>query len=92
VDLKTLERLNRGFLIHAKYRRVLPRLETAGLAWATFQVLRRTHASVGHEAIPRSRPIKRGHGIGAAIDVYTKTALSRRRKRRNKLGKAVLTA
>ena len=32
------------------YRYMKPRLEPIGLGWANFQVLRRTHASLGHEA------------------------------------------
>src|SRR5687768_16761110 len=32
------------------YRRMKPRLRKVGLAWANFQVMRRTHASLGHEA------------------------------------------
>jgi hypothetical protein len=32
------------------YRNMKPRLRTVGLDWANFQVLRRTHASFGHEA------------------------------------------
>jgi hypothetical protein len=35
---------------------------------------------------------KRGHGIGAAIDVYTKVALSRRAEAAKQLENAVLTA
>jgi hypothetical protein len=31
-------------------RHMKPRLETIGLGWAIFQVLRRTHASLGHDA------------------------------------------
>jgi len=32
------------------YRHMKPRLEKIGLEWAHFQVLRRTHASLGHDA------------------------------------------
>jgi integrase len=75
-------------------RHMLPRLEKIGLGWATFQVLRRTHASLGHEAgiDPKVAADQRGHGIGVAIDVYTKAALSRRAEAAEKLEKAVLTA
>src|ERR1700733_6277499 len=50
------------------------------LGWANFQVLRRTHASLGHDAgiDPKVAADQRGHGIGVAIDVYTKATLSRR--------------
>ncbi len=75
-------------------RHMEPRLKTIGLQWATFQVLRRTHASLGHDAgiDPKVAADQRGHGIGVAIDVYTKAALSRRAEAAEQLEKAVLTA
>lgn len=76
------------------YRHMKPRLEAVGLEWATFQVLRRTHASLGHDARidPKVAADQRGHGIGVAIDVYTKAALSRRAEAAEQLENAVLTA
>jgi hypothetical protein len=61
-------------------RHMKRRLDTIGLQWATFQVLRRIHASLGHDAgiDPKVAADQRGHGIGVAIDVYTKAALSKR--------------
>lgn len=75
-------------------RQMEPRVKTIGLQWATFQVLRRTHASLGRDAgiDPRVAADQRGHGIGVAIDVYTKVALSRRAEAVEQLEKAVLTA
>jgi integrase len=75
-------------------RHMLPNLEKVGLQWATFQVLRRTHASLGHDAKidPKVSADQRGHGIGVAIDVYTKTALSRRAEAAEQLENAVLSA
>lgn len=75
-------------------RHMEPKLKTFGLEWATFQVLRRTHASLGHDAgiDPKVAADQRGHGIGVAIDVYTKAALSRRAEAAEQLEKAVLTA
>jgi hypothetical protein len=68
--------------------------KTIGLQWGNFQVLRRTHASLGHDAgiDPKVAADQRGHGIGVAIDVYTKAALSRRAEAPEQLEKAVLTA
>jgi integrase len=76
------------------YRHMKPKLATVKLEWATFQVLRRTHASLGHdEGIdPKVAADQRGHGIGVAIDVYTKAALSRRAEAAEQLENAVLTA
>jgi integrase len=75
-------------------RHMQPRLKTVGLEWATFQVLRRTHASLGHDAgiDPKVAADQRGHGIGVAIDVYTKAALSKRAEAAEQLERAVLTA
>ena len=75
-------------------RHMQPRLEKVGLGWATFQVLRRTHASLGHDAgiDPKVAADQRGHGIGVAIDVYTKAALSKRAEAAEQLERAVLTA
>jgi len=75
-------------------RHMEPKLKTVGLQWATFQVLRRTHASLGHDAgiDPKVAADQRGHGIGVAIDVYTKAALSKRAEAAEQLEKAVLTA
>ena len=75
-------------------RHMQPRLEMVGLGWASFQVLRRTHASLGHDAgiDPKVAADQRGHGIGVAIDVYTKAALSRRAEAAEQLENAVLTA
>ena len=55
------------------YRNMKPKLEAVGLGWANFQVLRRTHASLGHEAgiDPKVSADQRAHGIGVALDVYT---------------------
>jgi integrase len=76
------------------YRHMKPKLDTIGLGWANFQVLRRTHASLGHDAgiDPKVAADQRGHGIGVAIDVYTKAALSRRAEAAERLENAVLTA
>jgi integrase len=76
------------------YRHMQPKLKTIGLQWGNFQVLRRTHASLGHDAgiDPKVAADQRGHGIGVAIDVYTKAALSRRAEAAEQLEKAVLTA
>ena len=75
-------------------RHMEPKLKAIGLEWATFQVLLRTHASLGHDAgiDPKVAADQRGHGIGVAIDVYTKAALSRRAEAAEQLEKPALTA
>jgi hypothetical protein len=59
------------------YRYMKPRLKPLGLSWANFQVLRRTHASLGHEVgiDPKVSADQRGHGIGVALDVYTHSSV-----------------
>src|ERR1700733_4185094 len=63
------------------YRYMKPKLKPLGLGWANFQALRRTHASLGHEAgiDPKVSADQRGHGIGVALDVYTHSSLETRR-------------
>jgi integrase len=74
------------------YRHMQPALEKVGLGWANFQVLRRTHASLGHElkVDPKVAADQRGHGIGVALDVYTQSSIEARRGAAEKLEQAVL--
>ena len=76
------------------YRGMKPNLKPLGLDWANFQVLRRTHASLGHEAgiDPKVAADQRGHGIGVALDVYTKVALSKRAEAAERLENSVFAA
>lgn len=50
-----------------------PKLEKVGLAWATFQVLRKTNASLSQKAgvQPKVSADQRGHGLGVSMEVYT---------------------
>jgi len=76
------------------YRQMKPRLDKVGLGWANFQVMRRTHASLGHDAgiDPKVAADQRGHGIGVSLDVYTKAGLSRRAEAGAMLEKAVFAS
>jgi integrase len=75
-------------------RDMAPRLKLIGLGWASFQALRRTHASLGHDAgvDPKVAADQRGHGIGVALDVYTKAALGTRAEAAEKLENSVFAA
>lgn len=75
-------------------RSMEPKLKLIGLGWANFQVLRRTHASLGHEAgiDPKVAADQRGHGIGVALDVYTKAALAKRAEAAERLENSVFAA
>ena len=73
-------------------RNMLPKLEKAGLEWATFQVLRKTNASLSKKAgvDPKVASDQRGHGIGVSLEVYTTSDLEQKRAAVNKLEAAVL--
>src|SRR6202012_1579165 len=76
------------------YRYMKPKLEPLGLRWGEFRVLPRTHASLGHEAgvDPKVAADQRGHGIGVALDVYTKAAIEKRAEAAEKLENSVFAA
>ena len=69
------------------------KLEPVGLGWVNFQVMRRTHASLGHHAKvdPKVAADQRGHGIGVALDVYTKSSIEDRAAAAKQLEESVLT-
>ena len=69
------------------------KLESIGLGWVNFQVMRRTHASLGHRAKvdPKVSADQRGHGIGVALDVYTKSSIEDRSTAAKQLQESVLT-
>lgn len=54
-------------------RDMRPALETVGLQWATFQVLRRTNASLSRRAKIDDKVAadQRGHGLGVSLEVYS---------------------
>jgi integrase len=63
------------------WRRVMePRLEKIKLDWATFQVMRRTHASLSRKAgiDPKLVADQLGHGLGVSLEVYTIAGLDQR--------------
>jgi len=55
------------------YRGMLPKLKTVGVEWATFQVLRRTNASLARIAKIDDKVAadQRGHGLGVSLEVYS---------------------
>ena len=69
------------------------KLEPIGLGWVNFQVMRRTHASLGHRSKvdPKVSAGQRGHGIGVALDVYTKSSIEDRATAAKQLEDSVLT-
>lgn len=69
-----------------------PKLESVGLDWATFQVLRKTNASLSQKAgvDPKVASDQRGHGLGVSMEVYTSSDLKQKRAAVKKLEAAVL--
>jgi len=59
---------------------IQPRLKTIGLEWASFQIMRRTHASLSRQAgiDPKLVADQLGHGLGVNLDVYTIAGLDQR--------------
>ena len=69
-----------------------PKLESVGLDWASFQVLRKTNASLSQKAgvDPKVASDQRGHGLGVSMEVYTSSDLEQKRAAVKKLEAAVL--
>lgn len=69
----------------------LPRLKTVGLEWATFQVMRRTHATLLDDlgVDPQVRADQMGHTVDVNQNQYTRSSLDRRRAAVNQLEKAL---
>jgi integrase len=61
-------------------RQLKPKLETVGLEWATFQVLRRTNASLSRKAKidDKVSADQRGHGLGVSMEVYSLSDLEQK--------------
>jgi len=62
-------------------RSMQPKLEKVGLEWATFQVLRKTNASLSKKAgvDPKVASDQQGHGLGVSLEVYTSSDLNQKR-------------
>lgn len=61
-------------------RNLEPVLATVGLEWATFQVLRRTNASLSRKARIDDKVAadQRGHGLGVSLEVYSVSDLQQK--------------
>ena len=73
---------------------IAPRLKTVHLEWATFQIMRRTHASLSRQAgiDPKLVADQLGHGLGVNLHVYTVAALDQRQDAVEVLESALATA
>jgi integrase len=63
-------------------RFIQPKLATIGLGWVTFQVMRRTNASLGHKRgiDPKVAADQRGHGLGVSMGQYVQADLEQKLK------------
>src|SRR5260370_30854160 len=61
-------------------RYMCPKLESVGLEWATFQVLRKTNASLSKKSgvDPKVASDHRGHRLGASMGEYTTSDLDQK--------------
>src|SRR5262245_33295384 len=68
-------------------RNIQPALTKAGLGWANFQVMRRTHASLMKElnADPKLTADQLGHTLDVSLNVYTQSSVEQRRELVNAL-------
>jgi integrase len=68
-----------------------PRLEKVGLKWATFQILRKTNASLSkkHGIDAKVSADQRGHGLGVSMEVYTISDREQKREAVKRLESAV---
>jgi integrase len=68
-------------------RNMLPRLQSIGLGWATFQVMRRTNASLSRKAKVDDKVAadQRGHGLGVSLEVYSLSDLEQKIEAVNRL-------
>lgn len=75
-------------------RAIEPQLTPAKLDWATFQVMRRTHASLSRKAgiDPKLVADQLGHGLGVNLDVYTIAGLDQRLQAVNTLEQSLATS
>ena len=73
-------------------RDIQPKLQSIGLEWASFQVLRRTNASLSRKANIDDKVAadQRGHGLGVSLEVYAVSDLQQKIEAVTKLESEVL--
>ena len=74
-------------------RSIQPKLAKVGLGWANFQVMRRTHSSLMNDLLvdPKLVADQLGHTLDVNQNVYTRTALERRKAAVELLEQAVIS-
>jgi integrase len=71
-----------------------PRLDTVGLGWVNFLVLRKTHSTLMRqlEVDPKVVADQQGHNVDVNLNVYSTTSLEERKKAVDRLDAALLAA
>ena len=69
-----------------------PRLESVGLGWVNFMVMRKTHSCMGdtEDIDPQVRAEQMGHSIDVNQNVYTRSSLDKRIQAVNTIEKALV--
>ena len=75
-------------------RAIQPKLDGLKLGWASFQVMRRTHASLSRRAgiDPKLVADQLGHGLGVNLEVYTIAGLDQRLEAVNTLEQSLASS
>jgi site-specific recombinase XerD len=73
-------------------RNILPRFERAGLEWANFQVMRRTHASIMKQlgVDPKWVADQLGHSLDVSQNIYTQVPVEQRLEALHQMEKALV--
>lgn len=73
-------------------RNIRPKLETVGLGWVDFQVMRRTHSSLMNnlKVDPKLVADQLGHPLDVNLNVYTQSDVERRQSALNKFENVML--
>jgi integrase len=73
-------------------RNILPRLSKAGLEWANFQVMRRTHASIMKQlgVDPKWVADQLGHSLDVSQNIYTQVPVEQRLQALRQMEKALV--
>ena len=72
-------------------RNIQPKLQSVGLEWCTFQVMRRTFITLGKASggDPKVLADQAGHDIGVSVNVYTQSTLNSRLELVNRLERSL---
>ena len=73
-------------------RHFKPRLESVGLGWVNFQVMRKTHSCMGNQEDidPQVRAEQMGHSVDVNQNVYTRSSMNKRIQAVNTIEKALV--